>query len=121
MHYVHYIFILKGNFGQVYKANFQKHFDVADEVVAVKILPENETKSLDHEIKIMTKLKHKNIVQIIGYCFIGWCVCCTNFAASLALYSLSIYSRSYHFIFVFAFCFACVNRSRCPQENAKAW
>lgn len=35
--------------------------------VAVKIIPdEGEAKSLDHEIGIMTKLKHPNIVQIIG-------------------------------------------------------
>lgn len=42
--------------------------------VAVKIIPESndvDRTTLDHEIRIMTKLKHKNIVAIIGYCFIG--------------------------------------------------
>ena len=39
--------------------------------VAVKIIPEIGTSNLDHEIQIMTKLKHKNIVQILGYCLIG--------------------------------------------------
>lgn len=53
----------------MFKANLQKQYERA--TVAVKIIPETETKSLDHEIRIMTKLKHKNIVQIIGYCYIG--------------------------------------------------
>mgnify|MGYP001507014682 CR=1 FL=1 len=40
--------------------------------VAIKVISDNkETKSLDHEMKIMTKLRHKNIVQIIGYAYIG--------------------------------------------------
>lgn len=64
-----FVAIGNGEFGKVYKAELQKQSNTM--TVAVKIIPEIGTSNLDHEIQIMTKLKHKNIVQILGYCLIG--------------------------------------------------
>ncbi|KAH9400726.1 Tyrosine-protein kinase jak2, partial [Tyrophagus putrescentiae] len=62
----------KGNYGSVFKASLRKQYGGAT-TVAVKIIPENnevDRTTLDHEMSIMTKLNHKNIVAIIGYCFL---------------------------------------------------
>lgn len=57
----------------MFKASLRKQYGGAT-TVAVKIIPENnevDRTTLDHEMSIMTKLNHKNIVAIIGYCFLG--------------------------------------------------
>lgn len=43
--------------------------------VAMKIIRDMKNSSLSEEIEIMAKLKHKNIVQIIGYSIIGLFPC----------------------------------------------
>ncbi|KAH7642997.1 tyrosine-protein kinase-like protein 3 [Dermatophagoides farinae] len=51
----------EGNYGKVYQARCD------DKYVALKVVSDNKISSLSEEIKILTKLRHRNIVEIRGY------------------------------------------------------
>ena len=65
----------QGNYGYVAKATLRKQYGMSQMTVAVKVIrsdvSDDVKKSLLHEMKIMSKLKNENIVQIIGLCDIG--------------------------------------------------
>nr|XP_027196549.1 tyrosine-protein kinase hopscotch-like [Dermatophagoides pteronyssinus] len=51
----------EGNYGKVYQATCD------DKYVALKVVSDNKISSLSEEIKILTKLRHRNIVEIRGF------------------------------------------------------
>jgi interleukin-1 receptor-associated kinase 1 len=55
-----------GGHSKVYRANL-----VDGQAVAVKILKETHFPAEDllHEVRILSDVKHENIIQIIGYCY----------------------------------------------------
>lgn len=54
-------FLFQGNYGKVYQALCD------DKYVALKVVSDNKISSLSEEIKILTKLRHRNIVEIRGF------------------------------------------------------
>ncbi|GFP81314.1 probable LRR receptor-like serine/threonine-protein kinase at3g47570 [Phtheirospermum japonicum] len=57
-----------GSFGSVFRATLSDGFDVAVKVFNLKL--ERSVKSFDTECEILSTIRHRNLVQIIG--------CCTN-------------------------------------------
>ena len=104
----------------MFKASLRKQYGGAT-TVAVKIIPENnevDRTTLDHEMSIMTKLNHKNIVAIIGYCFLGAVV--LAYVIFIVVIAVQIDFFSLHLLLLTFFCFFLFSQTKMLFKLTKA-
>ncbi|OAY54552.2 hypothetical protein MANES_03G076800v8 [Manihot esculenta] len=68
-HFSNNLLLGEGGFGQVYKGSLDGKTNIA--VKKLKCLPEQSREGLTHEIMVVSSVRHRNLVRLLGYCIDG--------------------------------------------------